>query len=190
MDQLMSERDSRQQDASVASAIDDWEFAISRTFEVHKQGLTAAAARLCGRIEAPDVVQQAYLRIWANAANFDHSRGSLTHYLYMVVRSTAIDRARWMASSRARDVNDLLRREQLCDEPDTNVLRLERQQLVRDALDLLRPAEREAIVFAFYQQLTYKAIALRLNIPEGTVKSRIRIGLTRLRCELAAADMR
>lgn len=166
-----------------------WDRIVTCTYETNRNGLLAAAGRIVGPDHAADVVQDAFIRVWSHPESFDQGRGTLTKYLYMVVRGVSIDRIRSLSSQRARDIKDSARAVTMTDEPISRVIAQERCDRVRLAMEKLRDAEREAILAAYFGNLTYREVAAQLGIPEGTVKSRIRLGLVRLRAELGRADV-
>lgn len=139
-----------------------------------------AMAILRDRNAAADVLQDAFLKIWNRAAQFDPSRGDAAAWLAAIVRHAALDAAR------ARG------REMLSDDPDlgdTPVAPVALEQLERsednarlhDCLQRLPQANRDGIVLAFVHGLSHPEIAARLDQPLGTVKSWIRRGLLSLR---------
>ena len=168
--------------------ISAWDAAVTDAYVASREGMVAAAASICGRENAADIAQDVFIRVWSHPDAFDAARGTLTHYLYMVTRGMSIDRLRSIASQRARD-----NKEMACSSVETTadlgweVLASERQDNVRRALATLREGERDVIYAAFFGHLTYREVADRLRIPEGTVKSRIRLGLFKLRVEMGPA---
>ncbi len=141
---------------------------------------------LCLRImptrqEAEDAVQEAYLTIWRRAGSYDAARGSVMAWLVTVARNCAIDRLR---ASRpvASEPIDLA-----ATVPDTAplasdlLLDRERRQRLSDCLDELAPQDVRLIRTAFVEGATYSELAARTTTPLGTVKSRIRRALIRLR---------
>ena len=164
-----------------------WDMNVTRAYEANRRGLTAAAARVCGEDQAAVIAQDAFVRVWSNPDAFDETRGTLTRYLYVVTRGVSIDRVRATESQRARDTNDYARTALTCDEPVSAMISQERQERVRRALATLRQVERDVIEAAYFGDLTYRQVATELNLPEGTVKSRMRLALVRLRVELGRA---
>lgn len=169
--------------------ISAWDRDVTRAYEANRSGLIAAASRIVGPDHAADVAQDAFIRIWSNPDAFDASRGTLTRYLYLVVRGVSIDCIRALSSQRRRDVNDTGRSATSTnDETISRLVMHERQERVRLATRKLRDGEREAIIAAYFGHLTYREVADKLGLPEGTIKSRIRLGLLRLRAELGGLD--
>jgi RNA polymerase sigma-70 factor (ECF subfamily) len=137
---------------------------------------------------AEDVVQEAFLQVWRHAGSFDSRRGSLRGWLLSMVRNRAIDihrqRAARPTASWSPDEMDV---------PDSSDVwaevrrRMSRETLVR-ALLHLSPEQREVIELAFFSGYTHVEIADRLNLPLGTVKGRVRLGLQRLRGLLVSPE--
>ena len=138
---------------------------------------------------AEEVVQDAYLRVWHRAATFDPSRGHVRPWLLTIVHHCAIDLVR----RRGRTAPVLLNFDELIDRhavSDTwlEVAHCDEQARVRTAVASLPPAQRRAIELAFFEGLTHREIALREDVPLGTVKGRMRLGLQRLAHLLADPD--
>jgi len=148
------------------------------------------AARVYGMVlrvvrdpaQSAEVTQDVYLELWRNAARFDAGKGGLLPYLLMIGHRRAVDRVRAAQASVVRDD----RYAQLTEErPFDSVteqaqLNLESQR-VRKVLDGLTPPQREAINLAYFGGYTHTEVAELLKLPLGTVKTRIRDGLIRMR---------
>jgi len=159
---------------------------LAGAYHEHRQTMHAVAREICGPERAADVVQDAFLRV-LREGKFDPSRSSIRTYLLTVTRSVAIDYLRRDSAARARDdrhARSTLRRVEV-DDATAAVLDTESREQVAAAVNRLNPRERELIVIAFHERLTYREIAVRLNMPEGTVKSRIRLALLKLRFHLS-----
>jgi len=137
---------------------------------------------LGNRSEAEDLVQDIFL-ILAKKCSYDPKRGSLRTYIAILTRSRALDRLR----SRSRKQSQL-RRQSLAESakvlsksPLENIAQLERSQEVKSALEQLSTKEQEVLTMAYYQGLSQSEIAKQLNLALGTVKSRSRRGLLKLR---------
>ena len=163
---------------------------FSTMYDEHAPGVYGAALRILGDpTRAQDVTQDVFLRIWRKPARFDATRGELGSYLRLMARSRALDLWREsQAAGRARDRLELVavgEVEQRADErPAVVVEREETGGVVRGALRDLPEAQREALVLAYWGGLTADQIARRSGVPLGTAKSRIRLGLSRLRSEI------
>ncbi len=145
------------------------------------------AARWGGATRAADVTQDVFVRLWNQPDRFDPTRGSLRTFLLSVARNVAIDHARSDTSRCAREERNgraQLRAESPTGPAELAVVHDDADRLLA-ALDRLPTLNREAVVTAYYGQLTYREAADALGVPEGTIKSRIRLGLRQLRTELA-----
>jgi len=160
------------------------------TFETvyadHHRGVYAAAYRILNNTaQAQDVTQDVFMRIWRNPHRFDSRRGELGSYLRLMGRSRALDLWReGQAYGRAGDrLKVVASREEgrVEDRPEAAWERSDSREEVRDALRELPPVQREAIVLAYWGGLTADEIAKRSDVPLGTAKSRIRLGLAKLR---------
>jgi RNA polymerase sigma-70 factor, ECF subfamily len=161
---------------------------FSAVYDRHSRGVYTAALRiLANPAQAQDVVQDVFLRLWRRPEAFDPRRGDLGAYLRLMARSRALDMWReGQAAGRASDRLALVTQQddgRPEDRPDGRLERDERRGTVRAALRRLPPAQREALVLAYWGGLTADQIAQRSQVPLGTAKSRIRLGLAKLRDE-------
>jgi RNA polymerase sigma-70 factor (ECF subfamily) len=125
--------------------------------------------------DAEDVVQESFLQAWRQADRYDPSRGTPQAWLSAIVRTRALDRVRRRAARRER----AHQAPATAGAPDPDAI-----LAVRRALRALSPAQRRAIELAYYEDLSHSEIAARLGEPLGTVKTRIRAAMMRLREEL------
>jgi RNA polymerase sigma-70 factor (ECF subfamily) len=165
---------------------------FQQAFEDHQRGVYAAAFRILGNAaQAQDVVQDVFLRLWRRPRTFDARRGELGSYLRLMARSRALDL--WRESQAAGRASDRLKlvvekAEPRVDErPAPAAERDGDRSAIRDALGRLPLPQREALVLAYWGGLTADEIARRSDVPLGTAKSRIRLGLARLRDECSEA---
>jgi RNA polymerase sigma-70 factor (ECF subfamily) len=136
---------------------------------------------LHSRGEAEDVLQEVFLQVWRRAADFDESRGRAFTWLVTLARSRAIDRLRALeARGRAATAAAAEPSEQVGD-AGADALRAEQREIVRRALAELSEDQRTTLLLAYQEGLTQTEIAARLNQPLGTVKTRTRAGLMKLR---------
>lgn len=139
--------------------------------------------------EAEDVALDVFWQVWRQADRYDPARGAPPAWIFTVARSRAIDRLRARHRREDRTIS--------FDDPDANLDPLDDQatpdqvasfrqarDAVREAMKTLSPAQREAVELAFFKGLTHVEIAERLKQPLGTVKTRIRQGLLKLRKHL------
>lgn len=166
------------------------EDALAEIFRRHADAAFATAHRILrDTVLAQDVVQEIFVRLWNDPERFDPARGSLRAFLLAGVRNRAIDVLRAESSRRDREV----RREQLDRSPDYDLERevwdLTVAEHIRSSVSLLSDDERRAIELAYFGGHSYREVATILGEPEGTVKSRIRVGLRRLRDSLQASGV-
>jgi RNA polymerase sigma-70 factor (ECF subfamily) len=133
--------------------------------------------------QSEEVTQEVLLEVWRSASRFDPARGSANGWIMTMAHRRAVDRVRSEQSARNRDERIALR--DSADKPFDVVvedveLRFEQEQ-VRRALGDLTDLQREAIELAYYSGYTYREVAELLDTPLGTVKTRLRDGLIRLR---------
>jgi RNA polymerase sigma-70 factor, ECF subfamily len=174
-------------DARLVAAIAERDqSALADAYNEHGSRVHAIARGLCGHTRAEDLTQEVFLWLWNNPERFDPERGSLRSYLLMQVHGRAIDVLRSDTARAAREVARTQRQE--VEEPDTEAIALallERAD-INQLVSALPSRERRPIVLAYFGGHTYREVARLLAVPEGTIKSRIRSGLQRLRLEGAA----
>lgn len=143
---------------------------------------------LIDHAQAEEVTQEVFLEIWQSARLFDPNKGSATTWALTMARRRAIDRIRSEQASRDRDTRIGIRDiETGYDEVSEAVeLRVEHER-VQEAMESLSPVQREAIGLAYYGGCTHTEVADRLGVPVGTVKTRLRDGMIRLREKLGVA---
>jgi RNA polymerase sigma-70 factor (ECF subfamily) len=163
---------------------------FARVFEQHERTVYAAALRILGSpTQAQDVVQDVFLRVWRRPGSFDASRGDISTYLRLMARSRALDLWReGQAAGRASDRLKLVEETApvTAESPAVEAERDATRETVVDALKELPEAQRNALVLAYWGGLTANQIADREQVPLGTAKSRLRLGLARLRQECPA----
>jgi RNA polymerase sigma-70 factor, ECF subfamily len=165
---------------------------FQRVFAEHERGVYATAVRILGNgAQAQDVVQDVFLRLWRRPRTFDAERGALGSYLRLMARSRALDLWReGQAGGRASDRLKLVVADEdlrADDQPAAAAELADTRELLRDGLRRLPEAQREALVLAYWGGLTADEIAHRSAVPLGTAKSRIRLGLSKLRDECGDA---
>jgi len=139
--------------------------------------------------QAEEVAQEAYLEIWKQSARFDLMQGSAIAWILTITHRRAVDRVRSSESARQRDT----RFASIGDGPEfdevvdavTSSFEIAR---IRKAMTKLTDVQREAISLAYYGGYTYKEVAELLDVPLGTIKTRMRDGLIRLRDELGVDE--
>lgn len=143
-----------------------------------------ATSILGNRKEAEDLVHDVFLEVWSRAKSYDADRGTVETWLGMIARSRSIDRtrlARWKQRKTSRSLEDIsMSKDTAWSRPSS---RADRQNL-RKVIDQL-PADQKAVVMlAYFSGFTSSEIASRLSVPIGTVKSRMRLALGKLRKSL------
>ena len=173
-------------DASLVVAIGRWrQEALAEAYRRHAGAVFALANRvLASRNLAEEVVQEVFLRLWNDAERFDPDRGSLRSWLLAQTHGRAVDLLRSESSRKNREEREHRGRAEAGYDLEREVWDLTVAESVRDALDTLPVDERCAIELAYFRGMTYREVAVALGQPEGTVKSRIRAGLKRLRGSL------
>ena len=129
-------------------------------------------------------MQEVFLRIWNQPEKFDPDRGSLRSYLLAQCHGRSVDLLRSESARRQREERDHRRTAERGYDLEHEVVDLSVAERIKDALAGLPDMEREAIALAYFGGHTYREVARILEEPEGTIKSRIRTGLTRLRAQL------
>ncbi len=138
---------------------------------------------------AEEVVQEVFLRLWNQPDRYDPSRGTMRSFLLAHTHGRAVDMLRSEGARRQREEREARITAESGYDIEHEVWDVATAERVRSALDTLPEGERAAIELAYFGGLTYREAANRLGAPEGTVKSRIRTGLKRLRGELAASGV-
>ena len=164
----------------------------SALYDRHARPIYSLILRIVGdEGDAEDVLQDVFAQAFRQAARYDASRGPVAAWLLMMARSRSIDRVR---SRRSRPEAQTSDDEHAMDEmpgsmPDaaSSMLDEEQARIVQRALGALPPIQRVAIELAYYDGLSHREIAERLEEPLGTVKTRIRLGLLKLRDALTEA---
>jgi RNA polymerase sigma-70 factor (ECF subfamily) len=170
--------------------------AMARFYDLTSAAVFAFVSRLVGRRDlAEEVALDVYVHAWRRAATFDAERGDATTWLLTIARSRALDRRRAdaaRANHEARLGEGDYERAAAGLVDDTNPLlervRAECGERVRASLAALSEPQRRAIELAYFLGLSHSEIAARLGEPLGTVKTRIRLGMIRLKDALVALE--
>lgn len=157
--------------------------AFEQLYDRYSARAHGVARAICPHPEtAEEAVQEAFIAIWRNATSYQPSRGEVSAWMMGIVRNRAIDVARrHTRHDQRRDDAVALEREQAAVDVDADALAADDARRLRRLLATLPPAQREVITLAFYGQLTHSEIAAHLQLPAGTVKGRMRLGLQQLR---------
>ena len=162
------------------------EVALAQLYDRYRVILFGLLMRILNnREEAEDVLQEVFLQVWRKAGDFDENRGRPFTWLVTLGRSRGIDRLRTLAA-RERVVEAGAREatEEISDAAN-DAFRSEQRGLVNDALAQLPDEQKRPLMLAYFDGLTQSEIAARLGAPLGTVKTRMRTGLMKLREQLA-----
>jgi RNA polymerase sigma-70 factor, ECF subfamily len=167
----------------------------TRAFEVvfdrHAGAGYSLALRMCGRRAlAEDIVQEAFLSLWRSGSGYDRARGSVRSWVLSAVHNRAVDALRRTGAKAGRDVSDegIAERLPAREATDAEVERREESRRVRGALGELPAEQRQVIELAYFGGLSHSQIAEMLDLPPGTVKGRMRLGLTKMRSALGEAE--
>lgn len=163
--------------------------ALARLFDLHSPVVLGLLTRMLGgRSEAEEVLQEAFLQVWTQADRYDPSRSSARGWLLMLARSRALDRMRRRDARRRREEESVESADVAIHPVGTGRLEeSETRSRVSSALGALSPEQRHCIELAFFEGLTHTQIAERLKAPLGTVKSRILLGMNKLRQALSTS---
>jgi RNA polymerase sigma-70 factor, ECF subfamily len=161
--------------------------AVAELYDATSAVVFGLALRILqARDAAEDVIVEVYSQVWTQAATYDAQRGTPLAWILTITRSRAIDVLRSQKRARAEEpmeaVGDL---PAATPNPEEQSVALERHYLVKQALENLTTEQRQVIELAYFSGLSHSEIAVRLGQPLGTVKTRVRLGMLRLRELLA-----
>jgi len=160
-------------------------------FDRHAGVGFSLAYRMCGRrAMADDIVQEAFLSLWRSGTGYDRSRGSVRSWVLSAVHNRAVDALRRKGAKSGRDVSDegIAERLRAPDSTDVQVEERDQARRVRGALGTLPDDQRQVIELAYFGGLSHTQIAEVLDLPPGTVKGRMRLGLSKMRSALGEAE--
>lgn len=165
--------------------------AIAELYDLHASHVYTLARRIVrNEPDAESVVSDVFLELWRKPERFNESRGGFRTYLLVLTRSRALDTVR--SKARREELNrsggqlmaDEKTRRSESQRPLSRAIRSENNQLLADALEQLDDKQRDPLRLAYFEGLTHRQIADRLNEPLGTVKTRVRAALQALRAKL------
>lgn len=169
--------------------------AFGVVFDRHAGAAFSLAYRMCGfRSAAEDVVQETFLSLWRSGAGYDRTRGSVRSWILGATRNRAIDLLRREASRDAHELRsehstEVHERLRSPERTETEVERRDDAYRVRSAVGELPADQRRVIELAYFGGFTHSEIAEMLELPAGTVKGRMRLGLSKLRVSLSASGL-
>ena len=182
--------------ALLARVADGDSRALDMLYDRYSRVVYGVALRILGQAElAEDVVQETFWRVWRRARTFQSGRGRVAAWIFGIAHNLSVDELR-RQRSRPRPVYDTEETPVLRDREDgrmdvvADALEKERGRLIDAALQQISADQREAIELAYFGGLSQSEIAERLHSPIGTIKTRIRLGLRKLRDILLAQNMR
>jgi RNA polymerase sigma-70 factor, ECF subfamily len=131
---------------------------------------------------AEELAQETLLAVWRKAGSFDPTRATASTWIFTIARNLRIDALR--RDGRRDRLGDYRAEESISASADDDYLTAEREQKVSEALRALPPDQAEVLRLSFFEEEPHSKIAAQLGIPLGTVKSRVRLALNRLRAAL------
>lgn len=162
------------------------EAALAQLYDGYRVILFGLLMRILNnREEAEDVLQEVFLQVWRRAADFDENRGRPFTWLVTLTRSRGIDRLRTLAVRERVAIAGAKEESDAVSDAASDAFRSEQRGLVTNALDQLPDEQKRPLMLAYFDGLTQSEIAARLGAPLGTVKTRMRTGMMKLREVLA-----
>ena len=164
--------------------------ALARLYGLYAASLYGLALRITGdRIEAEDVLQEIFLQLWNRPEQYKEARGSPFTWMMTLCRNRAIDKVRSRlvrakGHHRASEENAVMSAAESAPDRENEFDAESRQKAVNRAMSALPEDQRRAIEMAYFEDLTQSEIAEKLGVPLGTVKTRIRLGMMKLRDHL------
>jgi len=162
--------------------------AFETIYERHGGAAFSLAYRMCGsRSLAEDVAQEAFLSIWRSGGRYDRARGSVRTWVLGIVHNRAIDALRRTVVQERRRASDegIEERFEARERTEVEAARREEASTIRGMLETLPDEQSRVIELAYFGGFTHSEIAEMLGAPIGTVKGRMRLGLEKLRGQLA-----
>lgn len=176
------------EDAALMAAMASGQvYALERLYDRYASLVFSVSVRILRDAQlAEDVTQEVFLRLWRQPASFDPTRGRFISWLMSVTRNRSLDEQRRISrrirvEDRDEDATGELAGHDRLDDPEIALELGEQRAAVRAAMTRLPPAQREVIELAYFGGLTQMEIAERTGDPLGTVKTRIRLGMRKLR---------
>lgn len=165
------------------------EQALAEIYDRYRVILFGLLVRILNsREEAEDVLQEVFLQVWRRAADFDEKRGRPFTWLVTLARSRGIDRLRSLAARERVAQAGTREASELVSDAATDAFRSEQRGLVNSALAQLPEEQKRTLIMAYFDGLTQSEIAAIIGAPLGTVKTRMRTGMIRLRELLAGKN--
>jgi RNA polymerase sigma-70 factor (ECF subfamily) len=169
------------------------EAALAEAYDRYAPLAYGLALRVTGNwAAAQDVTQEVFVQLWEHPARFDPDRGNLRSWIGVIAHRRAVDWVRREVAHRRCAAGEAAGWNETAGEPGPaeTVLAAAVGALVRTAVEALPPPQRAAVRLAYFEGHTYRQVAAALGIPEGTAKSRLRLGLAGLARRLEAEGVR
>ena len=164
------------------------ERALETLYERYSRLVYSLALRIVGTVnDAEEVTQEIFLKVWKNASSFDQSKGKAFSWLVAITRRHAIDKTRSKTFKTRRNettldsTGDATVTEENPSDSRSHLILQEEAHIIRQALVNLAEKDRTIIELAYFEGLTHTQIAARIQLPLGTVKTRLRHGITELK---------
>jgi RNA polymerase sigma-70 factor (ECF subfamily) len=165
------------------------EAALAQLYDRYRVILFGLLMRILNnREEAEDVLQELFMQVWRRATDFDENRGKPFTWLVTMARSRGIDRLRSLAARDRAAVAGARDESESVSDAAADAFRSEQRGLVTNALAQLPDEQKRPLMLAYFDGLTQSEIATQLGAPLGTVKTRMRSGMMKLRELLAGKD--
>lgn len=189
--QLSGVHGSEPSDANLVVAVARFDQgALSELYDRHGTSVFALARRLVKSRElAEEVTQEIFMRLWNRPERFDPSRGSLRSFLLADTHGRSIDMLRSELARKEREKKEYVMDVRHSADVESQVWANVASDEIRAAVASLSEGERKAIELAYFSGYTYRQVAEALGEPEGTIKSRIRTGMKRLKGQLTASGL-
>jgi RNA polymerase sigma-70 factor, ECF subfamily len=165
--------------------------AFAVLYDRHSRAAYSLAYRMMGeRQAAEDLVQDAFLRVWRSAASYRADRGSVRTWLLSIIHNRGIDQLRSLASRRRiQEKVEASAPKSQPSEAFSESWRNSQREQVREALGTLPPEQLKVLELAYFSGYTHVQIAELLDVPLGTVKGRMRLGLKKIKAYFDSQDM-
>ncbi|MEP6570547.1 MAG: sigma-70 family RNA polymerase sigma factor [Acidobacteriota bacterium] len=163
------------------------EAALARLYDAYRVILFGLLVRILNsREEAEDILQDVFIQVWRRAKDFDETRGRPFTWLITLARSRAIDRLRQLGARQRLATGAAQEQTETVSDALSDTIKVAERETVRQALAKLTEEQRHTLVLAYFDGLTQSEIATKLNAPLGTIKTRMRSGMIKLRALLGS----
>jgi RNA polymerase sigma factor (sigma-70 family) len=166
--------------------------ALSALYDRYARVIYAVAYRILGSVdEAEEIVLDVFSQVWRSSAQYNVTRGRVDSWLFLLTRSRALDRLRKLKRSArtiAASESAVLTQPHQVPDPSEQLLICERRDRVQAALNQIPVEQQQVLELAYYEGLSHTEIAAKTGLALGTIKTRIRLGLNKLRTALEASD--